>query len=395
MKVVQINVTCGNGSTGNIALELSKEMTNRNIDNFIFYTQEEFNYPKGKVYMSLMEVKLQALKSKVVGNYGFQTKRATKRLINDLKKISPDIVHIHNIHGHNVNLDLLFSYFKEANIKLIWTFHDCWAFTGYCCHYDMINCSKWIKGCNNCPQRRKYSFLFDKSKKIYNRKKKVLNDLDLTIVTPSNWLKSQVEQSFMYNYDIRTIYNGVDFSVFKPLKEDIKLEYKIENKFIILGVAFDWGNRKGLDVFIELSKTLGDNYQIMLVGTNDKIDKELPSNIISIHRTKNQNELIKLYSAADLFVNPTREETLGLVNIEALSCGTPVITFNTGGSPECIDDSCGFVVKKNDLDELKKKIKYVYENSPFTKEACIKRAHDFNLQEMKNNYLRLYQQNCK
>lgn len=390
MKIVQINSVCGSGSTGKICVAVSQLLTERNIENYILYAISHSDYPLSIKYMSSLETKIEALKSRVFGNYGFGAKSATKRLIKELERISPDVVQLHNLHSHNVNLPMLFSYLKEKKVKIFWTFHDCWSFTGYCSYYDIPQCSKWKSGCEKCPLKSHYSWFFDRSSYTYNRKKEIFADLDLTIITPSKWLKEQVEQSFFKGYEVKVINNGIDLSKFYPKDSDFRKKYNIKDKYIVLGVAFDWGKRKGLDVFIELSKRLDSRFQIVLVGTNDEIDKKLPENIISIHRTQNQEELAEIYTAADVYANPTREEVFGLVNVEANACGTPVVTFNTGGSPECIDEKSGIVVERNNIDALESAIKKVCIEVPFDKNDCINRAKLFDKNDKFCEYVDLY-----
>ena len=390
MKVVQINATCGAGSTGKICVAISELLDKQNIENYVFYTQGISQNKNGVKYADKKYIKMQALKSRVFGNFGFNSKTATKRLIGYLSQIKPDIVHLHNLHSHNVDLTLLFKYFKSTKTKLFWTFHDCWAFTGYCTYFDMANCDKWQNECKQCPQRNEYSWLFDRSTMLFNKKKELFSGLDLTIITPSQWLADLVKQSFLREYPVKVINNGIDLKLFKPTESDFRKKYNLLDKYILLGVAFDWGARKGLDVFIELSKRLPKNYKIVLVGTNDNIDKQLPDNIISIHRTQNQQELAEIYTAADLFVNPTREENFPTVNIESLACGTPVLTFNTGGSPEISDDTCGAVVPKNDIDGLYSETLRISSEKPYSPVACIEKAKSFNANEKFKEYIKLY-----
>ena len=390
MKLVQLNITCGVGSTGKICIAVSELLTLSSVENYVFYTSGRSDYVNGKRYMNDFEVKCEALKSKIIGNYGFQSKSATKRLIKELKQISPDVIHLHNLHGHNIHLEELFSYLKTIKVKIFWTFHDCWAFTGYCPYYDIANCDKWKHGCNHCPQYKQYSWFFDRSQKIYLSKKSLFTGLDLTIITPSQWLADQVKQSFLKDYDIKVINNGIDLSVFQPKNSDFRKEYTIENKFVILGVAFGWGERKGLDAFIRLAEKLDDKFQIVLVGTDDNIDKQLPSNIISIHRTANQAELAEIYTAADLFVNPTREENFPTVNIESLACGTPVLTYRTGGSPEMLSEDTGRVVERNDEEGLYNAILEIERTRPFSAEDCRKQAEKFSNKAKYKEYVDLY-----
>lgn len=391
-KVVQINATCGTGSTGKICVAVSKLLSEQNVENYIYYSIGKSSYLLGRKYMSDKEIKVQALLSRVFGNYGFQAKRATKRLIKELEKISPDIIHLHNIHSHNIHLGLLFTYFKTRKIKIYWTFHDCWAFTGYCPHYDMTGCDKWKnEGCHNCPQKNRFSWFVDRSKHLFEKKKKAFQGLDLTVITPSQWLANQVKQSFFNQYEIKVIYNGVALEILKPTESDFRQNHNVGEKFLVLGVAFGWGKQKGLDVFIELSKMLdSDKFQIVLVGTDEKIDSKLPQNVISIHRTTNQIQLAKIYTAADLFVNPTREEVFGLVNTEANACGTPVLMYKTGGAPEAISDKSGAVVECDDIEALYREILRIYETRPFTKEDCIENAEKFRDRIKYEEYVDLY-----
>lgn len=391
MKVVQINTVCGSGSTGKICVGISKMLNSQGIENYIIYSYEESDYPLG-IKCSEVFPKLQALRSRVLGNYGFNSKKTTKRIIEELERIEPDIVHLHNLHGHNCNLEMLVDYLKEKKIKLFWTFHDCWAFTAYCPHYVMAVCQKWKTGCYNCVQARTFSWFADRSRWLYEKKKQIFADLNLTIITPSQWLADQVKLSFLKEYPVKVINNGIDLSVFYPRESGFREKYHLENKCVLLGVAFGWGPRKGLDVFIRLAERLDHNkFQIVLVGTDKKVDRLLPKNIISIHRTANQAELAEIYSAADLFVNPTREEVLGLVNLEALACGTPVITFRTGGSPECIDEKTGVFVECDDEESLCNKIICISESSQFERNACVHRAREFDESTKYNEYIQRYQ----
>lgn len=392
MKIVQINATCGSGSTGKICVDISRLLTDKNIENYIIYSGKKSDYPLGIYCGDSKEIKIQALRSHLFGLYGFNSKQITKRMLKKLDEIEPDVVHLHNLHGHNCNLEMLLDYLRAHHIKIFWTFHDCWAFTAYCPHFSMDKCDKWKDGCHDCHRYREYTFFFDRSRELYNKKKKASEGLDLTIVTPSQWLADLVKQSFFKNYPVKVINNGIDLGIFKPTPSDFRAKHGIPNdKYIVLGVAFGWGVRKGLDVFIELSKRLDkEKYQIILVGTDEKIDNQLPSNIISIHRTQNQRELAEIYTAADVFANPTREEVFGLVNVEALACGTPGVTFDAGGSPECYDETCGSVVPCDDIDAMEKEIIRICEDKPFSTGDCIKYAKNFNIQKKYREYLKLY-----
>lgn len=392
MVVVQINFSCTWGSTGKICDSVSKLLTDNNIENYILYTyggnpQKRTNYIR---YGCLAYEKIQGLKSKFFGNYGFNSFVATRYLIKKLDEINPDVVHVHNIHGHDCNFEKLFCYLKEKNIKVFYTFHDCWAFTGYCPHFAMVKCDNWQRGCGDCVLRKRYSWFFDESAQNWVRKKNALQGVDLTVITPSKWLGSLVKQSFLKDCPVKVINNGIDLNIFHPCESTFLEKFELQDKKIVLGVSLGWSAAKGLDVFVSLAKTLTQEYKIILIGTDDQVDKILPKNILSIHRTQNQRELAEIYSVADVFVNPTREETYPTVNMEAIACGTPVLTFRTGGSPEIIDETCGSVVECDDIDALEKEIIRVCTEQPYSKEACVKKSRQFDKNERFREYLELY-----
>lgn len=390
MKIVQLNERCGSGSTGKICVAVSKKLSERGIENYILYSSGQSDYPLGLKYMTPWESKFQALKSRFFGNFGFNSQAATRRLLRILDEIQPDIIHLHNLHGHNCHLGMLFRYIKQKRIKVFWTFHDCWAFTGYCPHYDMAGCDKWKTGCGACPLRRHYSWFFDRSRNNFENKKRLFTDADLTIITPSQWLANQVKQSFLHKCEVKVIHNGIDLALFSPRQSDFREKYKCQDKYIVLGVSYIWCRQKGLDVFLELSRKLDEQFQIVLVGTDDEVDKQLPDSIISIHRTNAIHEMAEIYSVADVFLNPTRQEVLGLTNIEALACGTPVITFDTGGSPECIDGTCGVAVPKNDLDTVIREIVEICVNGKFKTNGRYDYANRFDADHIYEEYINLY-----
>ena len=320
----------------------------------------------------------------------------TLKIIRKLNAIKPDIIHLHNLHNSYINLPLLFNHIKKHNIKTVWTLHDCWSFTGQCPHFTMVKCDKWKTGCHNCPQYGQYpESRVDRTKTMWRLKRKWFTGIkNMTLVTPSEWLAGLVKESYLKNYPVRVINNGIDLNLFKPTKSDFRKKYKInDEKFILLGVAFGWDKRKGLDVFIELEKRFDKSkFQIVLVGTDDKLDGQLPNGIVSIHKTQNQAELAGIYTAADLFVNPTREENYPTVNMEAIACGTPVLTFRTGGSPEIVDETCGCVVDCDDIDGMEKEIRRICTERPYSVEQCLKRAESFDMNHKFREYVKLYEQ---
>jgi len=392
--IVEINNN-NYGSTGNIMMNISAKArengfnvitackNSREGSKFIYDNQIFVGYWLERVISDKL--------SYITSNKDYYNYFGTKKFLKQLDRIKPDIIHLHNIHGTFINVRLLFEYIKKNNIPVVWTLHDNWSFTGQCATYG---CDKWKTGCGDCPKLHNYPSVlyFDKTKSIWQEKRKWFNGLNnMTFVTPSKWLGNLLSDSFLSNYPKKVINNGIDLTIFKPIENDIREKYNIDkNTHILLGLAGYWNDSKGLDVFIKLAKQLPNNYQIFLIGTNDEIDKLLPDNIISIHHTYDKNELVMFYSAADLFVNPTREDNFPTVNIEALACGTPVLTFNTGGSPEIIDETCGSVVDVDDFDTLQEEIKRICETKPYSKQACLKRSKLYDMNERFLDYIKLF-----
>ncbi|MBQ7352541.1 MAG: glycosyltransferase [Clostridia bacterium] len=392
MIIAEIN-TGFRGSTGGIMLNTASlaRQNGHNVVTFSAYKKEV--PPKGHEYIgSKCSSLLNRVRSVFTGISEKGSKKATKNLIKRLTELNVDVLHLHNLHGWYLNVPMLFEYIKSNNVKVIWTLHDCWGFTAQCSHFEYEGCQKWKTGCYECPRYKIYPYTYvDKTKKMWKLKKEWFAGInDLTIVTPSKWLADNVKQSFLKDYPVKVINNGIDLDVFKPTESDFRKNYSLENKKIVLGVASNWTKRKGLDVFVKLSQCLTSDYQIVLVGTNDNVDKQLPSNIISIHRTNNQRELAEIYTACDVYANPTREEVLGLVNIESLACGTPVVTFNAGGSPECVNEDCGSVVEIDDIDAMEREIVRICQDKPFAKEACFDKAREFDKNLKFKEYVELY-----
>ncbi|WP_297669209.1 glycosyltransferase [Thomasclavelia sp.] len=346
-RILFINSIC-NGSTGTICKNLYKAAVEAGHECCIAYGRGEA--PKGFKTIKIgnkLDIYLHVLKARLFDASGFGSKHATKEFIKKIDEFKPDIIHLHNIHGYYVNIEILFKYLKaHPEIKKIWTLHDCWAFTGHCAYYTYAKCDKWKTCCKEyCLNRNEYpKTIFSCVTRNYTNKKNIFSNVEnMILVTPSKWLKNEVKKSCLKNYETVVIHNGVDTSVFKPTSSDIRQQYGVENKKIILGVASVWDKRKGLDIFIELSKQLDDDYQIVLIGLNSKQIKQLPSNIIGISRTESVQELVKWYSAAYVYFNPTLEDNYPTTNLEAISCGTPVVTFETGGSPEsCLKTNIAF-----------------------------------------------------
>ena len=395
MKILQVNTVYGKGSTGKIALGIHDVCIQKNIQCLTAYRYVEnkaVSYVDTDVVSSWLDCHIHNRLVRYTLLQGMFSRFKTITFLRRVKKYSPDLIHLHNLHGNYINLKLLFRYIKKNNIPVFWTLHDCWAFTGQCPHFTMAKCDKWREGCHTCQQ---YKSIGNPVKNMYRLKQSLFTGLeDMTIVTPSQWLANLVKQSYLKEYPIQVINNGIDLEVFKPTPSEFRKSYKIpESKYIILGVAFGWGISKGLDVFVELSRRLGrEKYQIVLVGTNENVDKQLSEDIISIRCTNNQQELAEIYTVADLFVNPTREDTYPTVNVEALACGTPVITFKTGGSPEMISSTCGCVVECDDTKSLCEKIEWICTERPFSHEACVAHVKQFEQKDKFMQYVELYKQ---
>lgn len=398
MKIVSIN-TFNIGSTGKIMLQLADEARKEGLEYFTCCPRARDNYKKQvehQIFIGNRALRnVHGILSKITGMEGLFSIASTANFLRRIDSIKPNIVHLHNIHGSYINYPLLFWYIKKNHIRVLWTLHDCWPFTGRCPHFITAKCEKWKNKCYSCtyPKSEYPSAKLDTSKINYSIKKRVFCNVDdLTIITPSEWLAGLVKESFLKEYSVRVINNGIDLNVFKPYKNSFRDNYSIKKKQImLLGVAFNWDYRKGIDVFIKLAERLDDNYVIVIVGTNEETERKLPDNIIAIRRTENQRQLAEIYSAADIFINPTREDNYPTVNMEAIACGTPVITFRTGGSPEMIDDGCGKVVDVDDVDGLVNNIKDIKTwDIEVTKNRCCENALRFASYRSIQKYIMLY-----
>ena len=291
-------------------------------------------------------------------NAGFNNVRATKRFIRWIREYDPDVIHMHNIHGYYLNVGILFDYLKTCGKRIIWTMHDCWPFTGHSALCDGIGCEKWTSGCSSCPQISEYpKALIDRSSRNWVLKRKMFGGVPrLTVVTPSRWLADKVRKSFLSEYNVEVIPNGINTEIFYHRDSDLRVRYGIEAKKVLLSAATTWNNLKGYQDFIKLSGMLGPKYVIVLVGVSDKQLHELPDNIIGIRRTADLEEMAKWYSTADLYINLTYCDTYPTVNVESVACGTPVITYRTGGSVESMF-GFGKVVPKGDIFEVVSVIK--------------------------------------
>jgi glycosyltransferase involved in cell wall biosynthesis len=399
-KLLQINCVINSGSTGRIAEEIGQLAINNGCKSYIAYGRNERVSQSERIKIGNdWDLKWHGLQTRLFDRHGLASAKATKKLVEKIKEIQPDIIHLHNLHGYYLNIDILFHFLATVNIPVVWTLHDCWPMTGHCSHFSFAGCYKWKTQCEHCPQKKEYpaSYLIDRSSKNYQLKKELFTSIPkMTLVPVSNWLADIVKDSFLKSYPIKIIYNGVDTTVFSPCAiTETRQKYKIpENTFIMLGVASIWSERKGLKDFIRLSELLTDNEMIVLVGLTNQQIKSLPSNILGIKRTENVYELAELYSMADVVCNFSVEETFGLTTVEGFACSTPGIVYNCTASPELITSETGFVVEQGDLIGIRDIINTIKsKGKAFYAEACRERAVKmFNKKEHYGEYLDLYQQ---
>lgn len=397
MKILQINTVINSGSTGRIAEYIGINAIENGWESYIAFGRNERPSRSKKIKIgNKWDYTYHGIQTRLLDNHGFASINATKKFIEELEIINPDIIHLHNLHGYYLNVELLFNYLRKSEIPTIWTLHDCWAFTGHCSHFSYVNCNKWKSQCYKCPQKSEYpkSYFLDNSKNNFFLKKTIFSGLNnLTIVTVSDWLKSIVADSFLKHLPIHRIYNGVDTKNF-TFKNGIDLleKYPIRDKFILLAVASTWNNRKGLEDYLELSKNLDDDELLVLIGLDIKQIKQLPSKILGIRKTENIDELINWYSSADIVLNLSHEETFGMTTIEGFACGTPAIVYNCTASPELITNNTGIVVQKHDYAGLRSAINTIKNNGKsYYYSNCVDLINNkFDKSLMTKSYLNLY-----
>ena len=395
-KLLQINVASNRGSTGRIAEDIGLVAKKEGWECYIAHGSRYVgNTALNDINIgSLCEERLHYCLSLCFDAHGRGSTYATRRFVNVINKIRPDIVHLHNIHGYYINYKILFECLKSLGVPVVWTLHDCWSFTGHCTFCDRIQCLKWKTGCHTCPQKEVYpTTIIDRAEFNYKKKKTVFTSLNnLTLVPVSDWLSGVVEDSFLASYPRIVIHNGINTSIFTPTDCHIRDVLGLKGQKVILGVADDFGERKGLDDFIQMRSQLPSDYSIVLIGVSASDMEKIPKDIIAISRTDSQLELADYYSMADVYVNPTYEDNFPTTNIEALACGTPIITYNTGGSPEALDSNTGIVVPKGDVSSLVSSVVAVCANRKvFYSSSCRSRAETlFDKSVCFRKYMELY-----
>lgn len=383
--LLQINVTANWGSTGKIAEQIGLMAIEKGWRSCMAYGRS-CNPSRSEMIKVGNDLNkyLHYAEQRILDNEGQCSRLATCKLIRQIDQIKPDVVQLHNIHDHYLNFPQLFAYLNSTDIKVVWTFHDCWAFTGHCCHFVTKNCERWKMGCHHCPLK---NTLIDRSQHNYELKKALFTaNRNLHIVACSDWMADFVRESFLKDKPLSVIHNGIDLNTFKPLPGETD-----RGTFNILAVSNVWNRSKGIDDILKLRSLLPADYSIIVVGLSETQVKSMPQGINGIQRTQNVGELVKLYSGADVLINPTYADTFPTVNLEALACGTPVITYRTGGSPEAVEEGTGVVVKQGDVVELADVIKQM-RTSPLSSEVCRRRAEEyFDKDKCFQRYINLYE----
>ncbi len=363
MRMLIINSVCGIRSTGRICKDIADNLSSEGHEVKIAYGRETAPQECQKYAVKIgsnFDQRLHGIKTRLFDVHGFGSKKATAKFLQWADEYDPDVLWLHNLHGYYINIEMLFAWIKNRpNMQVKWTLHDCWAFTGHCAHFVVAKCDKWKTQCFDCPQKKAYpsSYIKDNSKENFIRKKVAFTGVkNMMIITPSKWLGDFVQQGFLREYPIEVHYNTIDTNLFKPIPSDFRERHGLNGKKIVLGVASAWGKNKGLYDFVELSEMLDEKYKVVLVGLSKKQIKGMPENVLALGRTNSVKELAEIYTAADVFVNLSYADTFPTVNLEARACGTPIITYKTGGSPESAGEGA-IVVEQGDISAVATNIK--------------------------------------
>lgn len=399
MKVLlQINAIVNIGSTGRIAEGIGKLAIDQGWKSYIAYGRKAQKSSSVLIRVgNKFSIGWHGMLTRLWDMHGFSSSRATRQLIKEIQRISPDIIHLHNLHGYYLNVKLLFDFLSKANIPVVWTLHDCWAMTGHCAHFQNNSCDKWQVGCERCQYLQTYpaSWGWDGSKHNFLRKSACFTSIEnMTIVPVCRWLEMLVKKSYLRIYPVSTILNGIDIQKFSQVEAwKLKDRLGLNGKFVMLAVASQWNTTKGYGDLLSLSHVLQKDEMILLIGLDAGRIKKLPPGMIALQRTENISDLAVCYSMADVFINPTYEDTFPTVNLEALACGTPVITYDTGGCSETIDETCGKVVKRGDWVGLYEAVSLLRQRgkTSFT-QSCRKRVEEyFDEKRQYQSYINLYQ----
>lgn len=400
MKILLIDAVCGVGSTGRICATIAQLLHQRGDQAMVAYGRDQAS-AQCQAYAvrigSRLGVYAHALRARLTDGTGYGSRLATRRFLRWVDRYDPDLIHLHDLHSYSVNIPMLFRYLKKQNKPVVWTFHDCWAYTGHCAHYDYNNCQKWQTGCSHCPHISEYpKSLLDRSRHNYRLKKELFTALQkLHITVPSQWLAQETQKSFMGDFPIHVFPSGIDLQKFRANQAITKRQLGIEGKFLILAVASQFGEMKGIRDILALAQQLPrETYAIMLVGALEP-GTRLPEHILHIPKTDDVTQLCSYYTLADLFINPTYQETQGLTTLEALACGTPALVYASGGTAECLTDRCGISVPRGDLAAFRQAIEQVQSGElAFAPADCLAAAQHYDHQALFGPILNLYDELC-
>lgn len=406
MKLAVINSVARYGSTGKLAEMLGN---GEGIQSRIYYGRKSAAVDLSGIRKEILQDDAHfyfggvasfaghMIKTFLFDSHAFESTAKTIEMVADLKVFAPDLVHLHNLHGYYLDVEPLFAYLRESGVPVIWTLHDCWAFTGHCAHYTSVHCDKWKTTCTNCPALSHYPPTFNGRNTVKNqvRKQEIFTSLNadqMTIVTPSVWLKEEAEQSYLSKYRILAIPNGIDTNIFTRRESSFRKDHGLEDRFVILAAASNWYKEKGSEDLVRLAQNLPDRTALVAVGVTGSLKNRLNlPNVTALERTENADQMAELYSSADVFINLTQEDTFPTVNIEAQACGCPVITYAVGGSPEIMTEQTGLSVPANDLDAMIGMIKVMRDRQiTFRTEDCIARGQEYTRERMKEEYRKLY-----
>lgn len=400
MKVLEINTVYGIGSTGKIVSDLYEMLTGQGYECVIAYARGEApeNIRTIKIG-NKWDVYYHGIMTRITDRHAMYSVRATKKLVEDIRRYEPDLIHLHNLHGYYLDIRTLFAFLKEYDRPVVWTLHDCWTYTGHCSHYTNVGCYRWKSQCEHCPQKKEYpaSMLLDNSYQNYRIKKELFTSVrNMHLVTPSKWLKGEVEQSFFKGIPCSAVPNGLELETYflKQGREQEKLKeaYGLSGKKVVLGVANVWTKQKGYEDFIELSERLPEEYQVVMVGLNEKQLKELPKTIAGYPRTAGLSELADFYRMADVYFNGSCQETMGMTTGEAICCGTPAIVYNATAVPESVHEGCGIILEPGDVKGVAEAVQQICNDPTPWYEGCKKDRIRFDKAVFLEAYEQIYRE---